>query len=401
MHPFTLLIKPASADCNLRCDYCFYLEKIQLYPDTTIHRMADRVLARLIRGYMETDQPYYGFGWQGGEPALMGTEFFRRVTQLQAHYGRSGAQVANGLQTNATLITDEMARHFSQYRFLLGCSLDGPAEIHDRYRLTRKGNPSHHRVLEGLNALKRHHVEFNILTLVSQANVSSPGQVYRYLVDQGFLFHQYIPCVEFDNRGEPMPFAISGKEWGEFLCELFDEWYLQDTHRVSIRLFDGILHRMIHNPPTICHMDRNCRQYLLIEHNGDVYPCDFFVKAPLKLGNIMENSLPELFQSSLFKEFGAQKAQWNKSCRSCNFLNLCQGDCLKHRVYHENSPRNQSWLCEGWKQFFEYSQKRFQHLVDEIPNSAIRQSPSERKTIRRNDPCPCGSGRKYKKCCGA
>jgi len=363
--------------------------------------MSDEVLEQLVRGYMATPQPTYTFGWQGGEPTLMGADFFRKVTRLQEIYGRPGVRVANGLQTNATLITEELAAHFSRYRFLLGCSLDGSGEIHNRYRRTRSGNPTHDRVLKGIATLKHHQVELNILTLVSRANVQHPREIYRYLVDQGFFYHQYIPCVETDSQGNSMPFAVNGKEWGDFLCDLFDEWYDDDRHRVSIRLFDGILHKMIHGSSILCHMDKNCRQYVVIEHNGDVYPCDFFVEGPLKLGNIMENSWPELLQSPLYREFGARKVRWNKSCQSCDFLKLCQGDCLKHRIYSGGSSRNLSYLCEGWKQFFGYTQNRFQRLVDEFSRTAIPRNRPGKIRIGRNDPCPCGSGLKYKKCCGA
>lgn len=410
LKPFTLLIKPASADCNLRCDYCFYLDKCRLYPETTVHRMTDEVLEKLIRGYMATEQPVYAFGWQGGEPTLMGVDFFRQVTRFQEACGRPGSRVGNGLQTNATLITEELAEHFSLYRFLLGCSLDGPADIHDQYRRAIGGKPTQAKVLEGLETLKRHHVEFNILTLVSQSNVHRPLDVYRYLVDQGFLFHQYIPCVEFDEQGTVLPFSIDGPEWGTFLCKIFDEWYDRDRYRVSIRYFDGILSRMVDRTATVCHLDSNCCQYFVIEHNGDVYPCDFFVEPSLKLGNVMDTSWPEMIESKTYKQFGSQKARWNRACRTCDCLDLCRGDCLKHRLYNGHSPLNLSYLCAGWKHFIRHTRDRFEVLAEEIRERRRAEGrltnglkrPSEKKLkVGRNDPCPCGSGRKFKKCCGA
>ena len=216
MKPFSLLIKPASADCNLRCPYCFYLDRALLYPDETVHRMSDGVLDRMIAGFMALDMPQYSFCWQGGEPTLMGVDFFKRVVELQKKHGRAGASVANGLQTNATLIDDKLAAHLGEYNFLLGVSLDGPEEMHNEIRTTAGGRGSHADVLRGIECLRRSNVEFNILTLVSSANFDRPGDVYRYLADNGFFFHQYIPCVEFDKSGKPLPFSINASP-----CECF------------------------------------------------------------------------------------------------------------------------------------------------------------------------------------
>ncbi len=226
--PFSLLIKPASADCNLRCTYCFYLGKSALYPQNKTHRMSDSVLEQEIKSYLSTEQPVHTFSWQGGEPTLMGAHFFKRITELQKKHSRPGSKIVNALQTNATLITDALAAHLGYYRFLVGCSLDGPPELHNRHRRYLCGDSSHTAVLKGIETLSRHRVEFNILVLVSKANVHMAREVYRYLLEQNFLYHQYIPCVEFDNHGKSLPFSISAEEWGRFLCELFDSWYPRD-----------------------------------------------------------------------------------------------------------------------------------------------------------------------------
>jgi uncharacterized protein len=209
--------------------------------------------------------------------------------------------------------------------------------------------------------------------------------------------------VEFDEHGEQMPFTINSEEWGSFLCQIFDEWYQRDKYRVSIRLFDAILNKMVQGTATVCHMERNCCQYFVVEHNGDVYPCDFFVEEPLKLGNIMDDSWMELIRSKTYKSFGAQKTQWNKVCRTCDHLDLCSGDCLKHRLYIGNPPQNLSYLCTGWKRFYDYTRDRFEKLAVEISRQHNYQNPEKPKktTVGRNDPCPCGSGLKFKKCCGA
>ncbi len=411
--PFSLLIKPASADCNLRCEYCFYLDRCELYPESTVHRMSEEALETMVSSYMATNQPQYAFGWQGGEPTLMGLPFFEKVIELQKKHGRPGSFVANGLQTNATLIDDDFAKHFAKYHYLLGISLDGPAEIHDRYRNNAAGRGSHADVLRGIEACKRHGAEFNILVLVSQANVHRVKEVYRYLVDLGFFYHQYIPCVEFDEKGNVLPFSINGEEWGGFLCGLYDEWYQSDTRKVSIRYFDSLLSYQVDGIRNICHMGYNCCQYFVVEHNGDIYPCDFFVRRDLRIGNVMENNWDEALKSSEYHAFGRQKRQWVEACDNCEYVAYCAGDCLKHRLLTPaSSAKTLSVLCEGHKEFFEHTLPGLRKLADVIKKeralhaaqeAASRQrpaAPAPAGPVGRNEPCPCGSGKKYKKCCG-
>jgi uncharacterized protein len=368
--PFSLLVKPASADCNLRCAYCFYLDRCALYPEAGRHRMPSDVLERMIGGYLATPQPVYAFGWQGGEPLLMGPEFFRQVVALQQRHGASGAHVANGLQTNGMLLTDALAGLFAEYGFLLGVSLDGPPDIHDRYRRTADGRPTHADVLRGIGLLQKHRVEFNILVLVSAANVRRGREVYRYLRDQGFGFHQYIPCVEFDAGGRPEPFAITGRQWGDFLCAVFDEWVRSDTRRVSVRHFDSVVARLVGAPETVCHMQTNCCQYFVVEHNGDVYPCDFFVERDLRLGNVMADSWDALRETPAYREFGARKAAWSGTCARCRHVGLCAGDCLKHRLLPDpRDPRRLSWLCAGWRQFYDHTLGEFRRLAAAVEPS--------------------------------
>lgn len=411
MRTFSLLIKPASADCNLRCPYCFYLDRSELYPDSRVHRMSLDVLERVIPTYMATDQPQYAFGWQGGEPTLMGVEFFRKVVELQQRYGKSGSVVSNGLQTNAILIDDEFAEHFAEYNFLVGVSLDGPEEIHDKYRVNAAGCGSHADVLRGIECLKRNKIEFNVLCLVNAANVGQGGAVYRYLRDLGLFYHQYIPCVEFGpDDGQLLPFAVTGEEWGRFLCEVFDEWVRADTRMVSIRLFDSILALMVDGVRNVCCISGDCRQYFVVEHNGDVYPCDFFVDADKKLGNVMECGIWDgLFESPMYREFGGRKSRWNEQCGMCRYLEYCQGDCLKHRMSKGSSSAGLSVLCDGWRMFFEHALPGLKRLASELQAERRRQEAASLRMsvsggnvgrIGRNDLCPCGSGKKYKKCHG-
>ena len=416
MRPFSLLVKPASADCNLRCHYCFYLGKCQLYPDSTRHRMSDLVLRRMISSFLATEQPQHAFGWQGGEPTLMGLDFFKKVTAYQDEFGRPGMSVSNGLQTNGTLLDDAWCEHLARYNFLVGVSVDGPAKIHDHFRTFVDGHGAHADVMRGIQALRRNQVDFNILTLVSRSNVARPRETYRYLCEMGVLFHQYIECVEFDPDGQLMPFAITGEQWGEFLCAIFDEWYSKDTRRVSIRLFDTILTLLVDQYANTCSAGRDCRQYLVVEYNGDVYPCDFYVREDLKLGNVLTDSWESMQASPIYEAFGCRKTQWNPKCDACEFVMLCAGDCPKNRLGHgSGDPRQLSALCSGWKRFYAHALPRFELLATEIRQERMEQERLARQQrvealtsardgaagkVGRNDPCPCGSGRKFKKCCG-
>jgi len=371
--------------------------------------MSDEVLERTVGTYMATSQPQYGFGWQGGEPTLMGLEFFRKVTETQARFGRRGALVSNGLQTNGTLLDDEFARHLAAYNFLVGISIDGPAEVHDIHRRSAGGAGSHAAVMAGLEALKRNRVEHNVLTLVSSANVRRPAETYRYLRGLGVNFHQYIECVEFDADGRLMPFAVGPEEWGEFLCGIYDEWRDGDTRKVSVRCFDSILTMLVDGCANVCKLGEDCRQYLVVEHNGDVYPCDFFVEPDLKLGNVMTHTWDEMLESPVYRRFGEMKREWNDACEVCEFRSVCAGDCQKNRYYGRRDPRQVSVLCEGWKRFFRHALPGLRELSNEIVRDrelaaaeARRQRAQRyRADTGRNDPCPCGSGRKFKHCCGA
>lgn len=365
VRPFSLLVKPASADCNLRCDYCFYLEKAFLYPDNGAHRMEPETLERLIAGYMRTRQPVYSFAWQGGEPTLMGLDFFKSVTSLQERYGRPGSTVFNGLQTNGVQIDDDFAAHLGAYRFLTGVSIDGPPELHNVYRKGADGRGSYDRVIRGLETLRRHGAEINGLVLVSRANVGLPEKVYRHLKELGLYHHQYIPCVEYDEQGNPLPWTINGEEWGEFLLRLFHEWSGGDIGKVSIRRFEAIAAAVKGMAPGMCTMGRNCAQYFVVEHNGDVYPCDFFVERELELGNIRDSSWEELKKSKLYRQFGRRKNEWDPACSSCPYLSLCAGDCLKHRGGFGTSG-TRSVLCAGWFTFFQKTLPNFHKIAQNI-----------------------------------
>lgn len=401
--PFSLLIKPSSADCNLNCEYCFYLDRSTLYPSSKYHRMNQTVLEQMICSYMQTEQPVYSFTWQGGEPTLMGLDFFNHAIILQNISSKPGTSITNGLQTNATFIDDTWAAFFARHRFLIGVSLDGTKHFHDKYRRYKNGQGSYTNVLSGIKCLQNQKVEFNILTLVSQANVSSPLDTYRYLRDDvKCFFHQYIECVEFDSHNTLMPYAIHGNQWGDFLCTIFDEWARYDTQSVSIRLFDSILSMMVDNTPTLCSSGNDCRQYFVVEHNGDVYPCDFYVEKGRKLGNVSEASWSKRLASISYESFGKQKRNWHEQCVICPYLKYCAGDCPKNRSSEDCTTLGaKSILCDGWKQFYSHTLPTFEKLAEEIKKrrKQVNRAPKPAIRIGRNELCLCGSGKKYKKCC--
>jgi len=416
MQNFSLLVKPSSHGCNLRCDYCFYLKKKDMYPETH-PKMTLPVLERMISTFQAVPLQAHSYGWQGGEPTTMGLDFFKKVTELQEKHGRNGQPVSNGLQTNGTLIDDEWAKHLAKYNFLVGLSIDGPAEIHDANRPTIGGKGSHAMVMKGRDALIRNGVDYNVLTLVNSLNIKDPVKLYKYVRDElGVNYHQYIECVEFDSKGKLMPYAVTPEQWGEFLCTIFDEWYATDTNNVSVRLFDSILTKIVDNVANACVFSPDCRQYFVVEHNGDIYPCDFFVRPEMLLGNIMTDSWEHALTSPIYEHFGVSKSNWNVKCTTCPYVSICQGCCQKNRWGAGSDPTNLSVLCAGWEIFYGHTLSRFKTLANKIKKqraeaaafeemerrrmAALTRKPSEFGKVGRNDACPCGSGRKYKKCCG-
>ena len=364
--------------------------------------MDNSILEKVIRTYLHTEQPNYAFGWQGGEPTLMGLDFFKQVVSYQNHYRLPGGQITNSLQTNGTCITDEWARFLAQHQFLVGVSLDGPQHIHDRYRTYENNSGSYSAVISGIKKLQGHGVNSNILTLVSQSNVEKGLEVYRFLRDDlGCNYHQYIECVEFSRDGSPTHFSVNDKQWGDFLCLIFDEWLANDSEQISIRLFDSILSVLLGDNPTLCAFGKDCRHYLVVEHNGDLFPCDFFVEQDLKLGNVMQDRWSQILSSDLYKCFGFRKQAWHEECAKCSYLSFCAGDCQKNRAEKGITKGAQSYLCKGWKQFYNHSLPEFKKLAEKISSKRqyLKNEAQIKKVPGRNDPCSCGSGKKYKKCC--
>ncbi len=415
------MLKPNGPICNLNCAYCYYLSKERLYPDGRF-RMTGELLEEYTRQYIEAQRvPEVTFAWQGGEPLLMGVDFFRRAVELQERCHRPDMQVINTLQTNGVLLDDEWCRFFWEHDFLVGLSLDGPRELHDVYRVDKGGNPTFDRVMEGIALLKEHSVEFNILTTVHVANADHPLEVYRFLRDEvGAQFIQFIPIVERDNEtgfqeGERVAErSVTGRRYGDFLIAVFDEWVRRDVGRVFVQIFDAALAAWVGQRPGLCIFDETCGLALVMEHNGDLYACDHFVEPRHRLGNIQETPLVEMVGSERQQQFGlAKRDTLPRYCRECEACFVCNGGCPKNRVLHApDGEPGLNYLCEGYKAFLTHVDRPMRIMAAEL---RARQSPAnimlylskeeaelQRRFAhaRRNAPCPCGSGRKFKHCHG-
>jgi len=359
-----LLIKPAGADCNMSCAYCFYRRTENLYGETGPHRMSHEVLDALIRRYLKLRLPQSVFCWQGGEPTLMGLDFFRTATALMQQHGRDGQSVSNALQTNGLLLDREWCDFLRQYRFLVGLSMDGPAEIHDRYRIAGGGHSNHADVLSRLKLMRECGVEFNILTVVSEANVGCAKELYRYFRDLGVMHMQFIPCIETDTKTlRPVPFSVSSGAFGDFLCELFDAWLPEAMDCVSIRTFDGLLRAELTGNSGLCAFETTCGQCPVVEYNGDVYPCDFFVQPEWRMGNVLTMPFEKLVQRKSTREFRRAKHKLPDDCAACRWKDLCKGGCLKDRQRISGNFDAVSYFCESYKRLFEHAAQPLKELA--------------------------------------
>jgi uncharacterized protein len=430
VRPFHVLTKPTGPICNLDCKYCFYLEKEVLYPDIGKWAMRPDVLESYIRQYIEQqDTDHVQFAWQGGEPTLLGVDYFRRVVDLQARFA-NGKHIENALQTNGVLLNDEWGRFFSEYAFLVGISIDGPPELHDTYRVDKGGQPTFERVMRGIEVLWRHSVDFNTLTTVHRANSHSPLEVYRFLRDCGSGFLQFIPIVErvatqvtqdglvlvspsFSDQARVSDWSVQPLQFGNFLCTIFDEWVRNDVGRTFVQLFDVSLEMWCGMEASLCVFRPTCGSALAIEHNGDLYSCDHFVYPENRLGNIMESPLASLVTSPQQTQFGeAKQSSLPQYCRDCEVRFACNGECPKHRFLKTpDGEPGLNYLCAGYRKFFNHIDPYMGFMAGELkahrpPSNVMLWARSRDQRfaraakIGRNDRCPCGSGSKFKTCCG-
>ena len=366
MRPFTLLIKPSGSDCNLNCTYCFYKDRAPELGSGK-QRMSEPVLEKLICDYMKLNFPLAVFSWQGGEPTLMGLDFYRRVIELQQQNRSPNQQVTNLFQTNAVLLDDKWCKFLHENTFLVGISLDGPKELHDHYRVDHSGRGTFDRVLKAINTCKQHKVEFNILCLLNNINVQQPGELFDFFIARHIKYLQFIPCLEADLSGtKPADFSATAEQYGHFLCKLFDRWYDYGPEKLSIRVFDSILAHCINGRHTLCSFDKRCSQYIVIEHTGDAFCCDFFVEQKWFLGNICQTPIDQLAASDLKQTFAKSKLKLADKCLLCTHLDICRGGCLKNRSFLTGRFDQPSYYCQSYKRFFEYVMPRFMQLAAKI-----------------------------------
>ncbi len=390
----SLLLKPAGPDCNMDCTYCFYKCKSELLDDSA-HRMSDETVDAVICGLLEQGTGSYNIVFQGGEPTLCGVDFFRRFTDKVKSLKTPAQSVSYCLQTNGLLLDDGFCRFLADNKFLVGLSYDGTEAVNDSYRTDYAGRGTAKRVLETARRLKRYGVSFNTLSVVTKENVGRAVEIYDDLKVNGSGYMQFIPCMETDETGRVMDFCMTPKEYGDFLCESFELWYNGGNPTEYVRFFEELLISYVSYKSPGCSQQCKCAVAPVIEYDGSVYPCDFFVQEDKYLGNIRDLKLTDIEQSPAYNIF--RNIKWSKAneeCRICKWRGLCFGDCRKNRIM----PQGKSYFCESYKQFYEYSNEKYKALKKKVYAQRPELMRAER-SIGRNDACPCGSGDKYKNCC--
>lgn len=369
--PLYVMVKSVGSVCNLACDYCYYLEKANLYKENPNHVMSNELLEKFVKEYIESQtMPQVLFTWHGGETLMRPLSFYKKAMELQKKYAQ-GRQIDNCIQTNGTLLNDEWCQFFKENNWLVGVSIDGPQEFHDEYRKNKQGRPSFHKVMKGVALLNKHGVEWNALAVVNDFNADYPLDFYHFFKDIGCRYIQFTPIVERIQRHEDgrhlaslkdesnyelAEFSVSPEQWGKFLCTIFDEWVREDVSEYFIQMFDATLANWVGQQPGVCTMAKTCGHAGVMEFNGDVYSCDHFVFPEYKLGNIYSKSLVEMMYSQTQLKFGQDKFDTlPQQCKSCKFLFACNGECPKNRFEQTIDGENGlNYLCKGYYQFFNH-----------------------------------------------
>ncbi len=470
----TLMIKPVGALCNLDCTYCYYLPTKSIY-DVPEHRMKLATLEAIFAGYLPRAADQVMICWQGGEPTLAGLDFFKRMIEVQEKYRRPTQRISHALQTNGTLLDKEWCDFLRQNGFLVGLSLDGGVGFHNEYRLDNAGHGTHEQVTQGLQLLRDRGVEHNILCVLNDKNVRQPKQLYQYLLGLGEDWLQFIPAIEWEvdparpGKNRLASYSPPPRAYGKFLCEVFDLWFEKHRDRVSIRIFDAVLNKLVHDQMPFCILDGSCHTQMTIEHDGAVFGCDHFIErrwqlaqigepawrnpmdisgdqrvgvtihgdgykpnselagrdifgaddlqqryTALEVGDRIDAGWIERVERQRTGAFAARKRRLPEKCLSCEWQRLCYGGCPKHRP-NGGEVEETTMLCEAYLMFYGHAMERFEWLASYLrrgeqppppapaPQPAVSAAPMTANTdarVGRNDPCPCGSGKKYKKCCG-
>lgn len=390
--PLYVMLKPAGAHCNLACKYCYYLEKNKLYPTAQRHLMSDEILEQFTREYIEAQtMSQVLFTWHGGEPLLRSIDFYRKALSLQQKYA-GGRRIANIIQTNGTLLTDEWCEFFAQNHWLVGISIDGPQPDHDHYRLTAAGKPSWKKVMQGIKLLKKHGVEWNAMAVVNAYNANHPLEFYRFFKENGCQFLQFTPIVERLTRHEDgrtlasladkdeislSEASVTPEQWGYFLCAIFDEWVRKDVGKIFVEIFDCTLANWMGISPGICAYSKECGHAGVMEHNGDVYSCDHFVFPEYKLGNIRDHSLIDMLYGEQQQEFSRLKhSSLPRQCKECDMEFACHGECPKNRFMKDKyGDSGLNYLCLGYYHYYQhvapYMDYMKQELMSQRPPSNI------------------------------
>ncbi|MEM2920900.1 MAG: anaerobic sulfatase maturase [Candidatus Bathyarchaeia archaeon] len=354
---FQIFVKPIGPICNLSCRYCYYLEKEQIYPKGEVFRMAENVLESYIIQHIEAcPRDVVNFSWHGGEPTMLGVDYFRNILRLQRKHGAGKRMILNGVQTNGTLLDEEWCRFFAEEGFYVGLSLDGPEEIHDRYRLTRDGRPTYREAIRGYSLLRKHGVETELLCVVNEYNVRFPLNVYHFFKEIGAKYITFLPLVQRqpDTDSGVSDMSVPSEAWGQFLCSIFDEWVEEDIGRVKVQVFEEALRTALGEEHSVCIFRPTCGDVPVLEHNGDLYVCDHFVDAEHLLGNLKNMPLRRLLEDQRLREFGENKLRTlPRYCRVCEVKEMCNGECPKNRFLR--TPEGElglNYLCAGYRRFF-------------------------------------------------
>lgn len=380
--PLYVMLKPAGSLCNLRCKYCYYLEKNALYTEQKNHVISDEMLDKFILEYIEAQtSPDVLFCWHGGETLMRPISFYRRAIELQRKYAR-GRRIDNTIQTNATMLTDEWCEFFRENNFLVGVSIDGPQEFHDEYRRTATGKPTFHKVMQGIRLLNKHNVEWNALAVVNDFNADYPLEFYNFFKEIGCHYIQFTPIVErrierndglslapgMEEGGELVDFSVTPEQWGKFLCTIFDEWVRHDVGTYFIQIFDATLANWAGVQPGLCSLAKECGHAGVMEFNGDVYSCDHFVYPEHLLGNINEKTITEMMYGEKQREFAKLKHELlPQQCRECPVEFACHGECPKNRFTRDKYGNpGLNYLCKGYRQFFEHVKPYMDFMKGEL-----------------------------------
>jgi len=442
---FQVFLKSAGAKCNLRCSYCYYLEKDTLYKTSPAKTegtesgfnvvdnraiMSDELLEKYILQHIKaSDGQSINFSWHGGEPTLAGIDFYKRAVELQKRYKPASKKIINGIQTNGTLLDEEWYRFLEKEEFIVGISMDGPENFHDKYRLTNNGNPTFSRVYESFRQLKNHNIITEVLCVIHAGNMDHPVDVYSFFRENGATFITFLPLVIRDHQSESgvSDSSVTAEGFGRFMVSVFDEWVTNDIGKIKVQLFEEAARPAFNQSHTLCVFREECGGIPVVEHNGDFYSCDHYVDPEHLIGNINNTDLAKLLNTNEQKEFGRAKSETlPRYCLECEVRSMCNGECPKNRfILTPDGERGLNYLCSGYRRFFNHCKPwveavaeawRFKNLqtlqagihgrpgtqsLHQVRPETEPRSPNQRdrKKINRNAPCPCRSGKKYKHCC--